>query len=297
MHQLRLLAHVAFHYSPQREKYLAEVVRNFIAYREHLQHVSVVIDTNTEETRARLQPLLQGLPFSVEVRCHEDLPHPFALTRAHRQHMQEQVNAGAFDVFMYLEDDIVIPWRSFAAWLADNACVYRAGYLRGFLRVEKAEDGRVVAVDFKTVTSDPVFFRIGTRYYFVPEYPYHACWVYDRVQMRDFMASGVWKDRDDAPHMMRERAAFGMATWGSRFHGKTVVPVEPDGTIPEEAFNYHVPNNYCADPDSPFAKIPIDELFTGRITLRSSWYRYYLAFRSFAAKVARRLKRVFRRER
>ena len=270
MYDLTLLVHITFHYSLSREQYLLKVLDNFKLYQ--LKSLKVIIDTNVNTTKERLSTIIKNLPFSVEIHCHENLSHPFNLAWTHRPHMLKQINN--YDIFLYLEDDILIPWDNFKSWLEENNDIDRHGYLRGFLRVETAENGTIYSVDCKQATKDPIIFRIGKKYYFQPQYPYHACWLYNKKQMRDFVKSQAWID-GNCQWGIRERAAFGNM-WQTPSYHRTVLPIEPDGTIDKNALNYHLSNNYYNDPDVPLAKISIDNLFTGQIIFKHSPYGLYL---------------------
>ncbi|TVQ43801.1 MAG: hypothetical protein EA365_11540 [Gloeocapsa sp. DLM2.Bin57] len=266
MIQTKLLVHIAFHYNPDREQYLFKVLENFKNY--EISDIHVIIDTNTEETKEKLQDFLDTLPFTVDIHTHLNLDHPFNLTWTHREHMLKHVED--YDVFMYIEDDILIPWIAFKGWLAENEAVYKTGKIRGFLRVENPNGDKLYAADYRQPMPAPVIWTIGSQYYFSPLRPYHACWVYSRIQMQEFIKTQAWIDGNTGAGGIREKAASGMM-WVYKFYHRLVLPINSDGTFPEEVFIYHLPNNYSTDPNTSFAKTSTEELFQGKIKYKNSF--------------------------
>jgi hypothetical protein len=275
MIQNKLLVHIAFHYNNYRVQYLLTVLENFKNYQ--LSDIHVVIDTNTEETKEKLKDFIAELPFQVNIHCHLDLDHPFSLTWTHRQQMLEHLED--YDIFMYLEDDILIPWAAFEAWLSENEAVYKTGRIRGFLRVENPGGDKLYATDYTGPMPAPVIWRIGQQYYFEPSRCYHGCWVYTKKQMKDFIQSSSWMNREIFSGDDRDRAIFrgdirasaaaGMMKPLQGFH-LLVLPINSDGTFPDEVFIYHLPNNYSTNPDTIFGKTSTENLFIGKIKYRNS---------------------------
>jgi|GEM_PF-1390147 len=268
MYNLKFLVHIPFHYSLPREKYLLQILENFQSYQ--LKTINVVIDTNTEESKERLSKFIEQLSFNVEIHCHKNLLDPFDLTWTHRQQILEQKDN--YDLFMYSEDDILIPWTHFEDWLIDNEQIYNKGYIRGFVRVEESKDGKLYLTDFETSMFNTVIFKIGKKYYFQPKYPYYACWVYNQKQLHDFIQSPAWID-GNCQGNIRERAAVGMM-WKINGHHDIVLPINVDKTIDTKALIYHLPNNYQNNPDEPLGKIPVDNLIRGKLFEREKLVKW-----------------------
>lgn len=307
----RLLVHIPFHYQPQRLAYLQRLLANFNTY--DLEELAVVVDTNDPRTQAALASTAPALAYDLTLRVHPNLPHPFDLTWVHRPQMAAQ--SRHYDSFMYVEDDILIPWPSFVAWWRDQAALYDQGWLRGFLRVEQNANGTAFLADFSEPMGQPTVRSIKGRRFFQPDYPYHACWVYSQRQLQDFMNSLYW---DEANHsrclptwsqgrgmrFKREKAAFGMTYLplgqkGQNNQGESpaahrvLLPLTAQGqAVDPDALIYHLPQNYRQDACSHFAKIPVGQIFADPRFWQVHPIALKLGFHRLMAKISRKLKRV-----
>lgn len=73
------------------------------------------------------------------------------------------------------------------------------------------------------------------------------------------------------PAGIRESAAVGMLKPIpiAGFH-RLVLPINSDGTFPDEVFIYHLPNNYCTNYDTELGKISTKNLFVGKVKYKNS---------------------------
>jgi len=252
-----LLVHIAFHFVPHRWKYLERVLVGLGEF--EIDQVSVVIDSNTNDVSEYLKNLSLPKQCSVRVDVHTNLSHPFNLTWAHRKHMEGALES--FDYFMYLEDDIHVPWRTFAAWLRRAEAVSRKGFIHGFLRIESDLAGNSMSSDWRRAVRQPVAMEIDGVKYIRPEWFYQACWVYSRSTMQRFVGTAAWTRgchpwssvirahrHSGASTYAREFSAFGMAC-ASPGRARVLLPVDDDGKIPTDAWVWHLPNNYAQGSD------------------------------------------------
>jgi hypothetical protein len=248
-----LLVHVAFHFVPHRWQYLERVLAGLAEF--EIDRVLVVIDSNTNEVSERLAALSLPSRCTVRVDVHANLSHPFDLTWAHRSHMASALES--FDYFMYLEDDIFVPWQTFDAWLRRSESVSNRGFIHGFLRIEFNLAGRPVASDWLSSAKRPSVIEIDGIKYIRPEWFYHACWIYSRRTMRRFVRSDAWTRgfhrwssvtrlyrHTGSANYTREFSAFGMAC-AAPGRPRILLPVDDSGQILSDAWVYHLPNNYA----------------------------------------------------
>jgi hypothetical protein len=267
-----LLVHVAFHYVAARRVFLDAVLQTLFSYR--LSGISIVIDTNSLETRNILDDLTIPGHCSVRMDVHSALQDPMRLTWAGRQHMEAAYEE--FDYVMYIEDDIAIPWATLERWLSEESTVGAEGYIRGFLRVEEGVGRGPVASDWPRPSSRDELIYIGDKPYIRPACFYQACWVYSRADMRSFIQGSAWKNgfhswsavvtervvrdhRAGLGNMIREFSAFGMQC-GKPGRHRVVLPVDESGRIPENAWVWHLPNNYAVMPNVPYGKLLASEV-------------------------------------
>jgi hypothetical protein len=254
---ISLLVHVAFHFAPHRWQYLERVLAGLAEF--EIDRVLVVVDCNTNDVSDRLAALLLAGHCNVRVDVHPDLSHPFDLTWAHRGHMASALES--FDYFMYLEDDIYVPWQTFDAWLRRSESVCNRGFIHGFLRVEFDLAGHPVSSDWRRSAKRPPAIEIDGVKYIRPEWFYQACWVYSRRTMRRFVRSDAWTRgihpwssvtrghrHSGGVNYAREFSAFGMAC-AAPGRPRILLPVNDSGQIPSDAWVYHLPNNYAQGSD------------------------------------------------
>jgi hypothetical protein len=288
-----LLVHVPFHFVPRRWTYLRDALGALAAYR--LAAVSVVVDTNSAEAVALVRSVPTDARFTVRAEVHRDLAHPFELTWAGRRHMANA--ADGFDYFMYLEDDILVPWEAFESWAAEEATLGERGFVRGFLRVERDGQGRVVATDWAAPLRRPVATEIEGRRYVRPDAFYQACWLASQARLKDFVDGDSWAQGfhrwssvrrahrwNRGANYRREFAAFG---WSCARPGRprVLLPVDADGAIAHAAWVWHLPNNYGLDPRQPGGRLAAEELIVGGTVAAASLGGSLAAVAAFAAEV------------
>ena len=254
----RILIHVAFHFVEKRLQYLESVIKEFGTYA--FSNMTVVIDTNTAETIPYIEKISSGFGYKPEVHVHEELEHPFDLTWVHRSNMESRLQD--YDYFMYLEDDILIPYACLERWREDSQKIHNRGYIRSFLRVDRTEDGTLVSTDHKRRIRHYSIIRIDDVDYVQPWNPYHACWIYDSLQMEEFLGHPFWQQGDCPWKLKREKAAYGMIWSDSHQHRhRALIPISATRQPLKESLIYHVPNTYALDPKTRYGNIPVNKLF------------------------------------
>jgi len=255
----KLIVHIAFHFVEDRVKYLETIITNLQSY-EFLQ-IDIVIDTNSTEAMKKVSFEKTHSNTSITFRVHNDLSHPYLLTWRHRSSMSESLDD--YDYFMYLEDDIYVPFEALHRWRSDSCLLYPFGYLRGFLRVEKDKNGTLVCVDQHKRAKVRNLVRVEDSLYYSPHVPYQAFWICDHQQMMHFICSPAWKD-NKSDWCIRERAASGMTLLLRKNHKNQkhnlLIPLDKNDKIPKEVLVYHLPNNYADNPNVLASKLGVDKL-------------------------------------
>lgn len=268
----RLLVHIPFHYTNARLAILRQVIKNFSTYR--LKQVDITIDTNSFETITQLASLITPQFIHLNIKVNTHLTHPFDLTWVHRDAMALHLHD--YDIFMYLEDDILISWSHFLSWKADQESLFDQGYIRGLTRVERSNRGTAYLTDFSSPMGNPQIFWIDGKAFFQPQYPYCACWIYSQAQMAEFQASAYWSEatydccrpswsKGKGWIYKREKAAFGMTYLphpDRRGGHRVMLPLDCDrNRLDESALIDHLSGNYHQDPTSHFGKVPVNRIF------------------------------------
>jgi len=249
LRDLRACIHLTFHWYEdlrsirlnfQRLGYLRQTLIEIRNYQ--FSTTVLVIHTNVDWTRQVLWVLAPW----VEVRIHRNLDDPLMLSWAHRREMERSIVDRKADVFMYLEDDLAIPWVVIKSWYTDNILLKRTGHdLRGFLRFELAGQKKYLS-DIREPCAPDKLVEIDGHFFLRPSNPYCAFWIYTLDQMEEFITMRCWQEFH-YPGTPRESAAIGMGFYEFQesSHPRNLVPMATDGSISSACLVHHLPNNYA----------------------------------------------------
>jgi hypothetical protein len=256
----RALIHIAVHFNVNRLAYTREVIRFLL--KGPFADVEVIADANSKNA----QRWLAGFDDRVKFRVHDALGHPHLLSWACREDFCSRIDD--FDLFVYVEDDMLIPPSAFAAWLAHRNRVARDGSYPGFVRAEVDWHGRLVASDFEEKVADANIIDVDGVPYLSTYYSYQACWIYDRVLMEEFIASPLFDPPEPAVALTEDIRAI--ASMGLTQHAllpgrpaRSLIPLTSTYGISPDCFVYHLPSNYgrrYGRRPNTLATIPVDEL-------------------------------------
>lgn len=241
---MKLLVCIAAHYAPERIKYLEQVLS---ALMEYQCGVDVIIDTNDFNF-----PLIRS--YSRKRFVHPDLKHPFHLTHMHRQHFKEQIEN--YDWFMYLEDDMLVPWENFLAYTKKFEPLWRSGYVPSFIRIEEKDNEQYIS-DVTEQYSITNFIWIEGKPFIALPFPqhYHAFWIAPKWLLKQTINESFTKLHDS-----REQAASYLM-WELKRSGLLEIDnIDGKFQIKEDCYSWHLPNNYI-DSNMPNGKIKVKEVF------------------------------------
>lgn len=228
----KLLICIAFHYIPDRLKYVMSLLERFSTYDMDMH---IIIDTNKSFS-------LEG----AEICVHDSLEHPYHLTWIHRQHFKDNIDN--YDWFMYVEDDMDVPFENFITY-TENFKLLWPSYIPSFVRIERFE-GKEFNTD-NTAHQHPVFININNKTFTTLGNPYHAFWIMPQKELKSTMLPNFVRRE-----ISRETAAS-YPMWGLR--KKPLVMIE-NGQVSPLCYSYHLANNYAPYSCTPFGKIEISKL-------------------------------------
>jgi len=230
----KLLVCISFHNVPEKLEYLLKVINTFKSYP---LYTDIIVDTNSYID-------LKNVILSV----HNNLNHPWDLTWMHRKHIKEKIND--YDYFIYVEDDMQIPYENFKNYIDDFSNLWSKGYIPSFVRVEMFNNIEyVVDVTEKQCFSNII--KIEDKEYIQLSQPYHAFWILPKEELQktmkqDFLTVGA----------TREEAAWYPA---KRLNKKQLVLID-DKQVSHLCYSYHLSNNYSSFKGTPFGKIEINKI-------------------------------------
>lgn len=236
---MRLLVCIAYHHTPERMQYLKSVLMNFI---EHYKlHIDIIIDTN--EGSEAISPVP-----NIGIIVHTHLEHPFHLTSMHRQHIKNNIDR--YDYFMYVEDDILVPYESFLNYI-ENFAILWPKYVPGFVRIEEADGQQYVSDVVKP--QELIIINKGGKQFTHLKYPgdYHGFWIMPEKELKESMTADFTKLSDG-----REFNAM-YPSWGLQ---KPALVEIDNGAVSTKCYSYHLPNNYAQSKDSIQARFKPSEI-------------------------------------
>jgi hypothetical protein len=188
----------------------------------------------------------------VLLHVHETLQHPFQLAWKHRQHVLSLRNK--FDVFMYIEDDMLIPYLNYVNYLTTFNLLY-PDFVPGFARVEMDSQGFMYNTDNQKPCkySKSMVVSKENKIFIQLDNPYHAFWIAPRhLILRETVRSFY-----DNSSISREDAASRLP-WSA--NNRILVELTGEYEVSKLCFAYHLTNKYVNDVNSLFGKILMSEL-------------------------------------
>ena len=270
---MKISAHIAYYHYPDKEtsskrsKYVVSMLNDYFNDWENEQ-LDIFIHTNTEDAKIMLEEIIPKTHTTIYFIVHDlSNENPHNLTWKHRELMEKQKDD--YDAFIYVEDDIGIPYKAFQYWAQHKNNLHTLNFDVGFVRVEKNENDVLFCTDIlipcvRLLETDNTIFAWNHQHY-------SAFWICDKDELVKFTESIYWKKHGyfpngpsapEHPEWSRESAATGfkMSYRGLLNSPGSLFPVDNNNTtISDICFVYHLPNNYV-NSGSHLAKFPVSKL-------------------------------------
>lgn len=267
---------IAAHYVPDRIPFLASVLHAMAEWAR--PSVSVTLVTN-DLAMAREPLLIEAgerlarRGFTLGYDQTRNLAHPWHLTWWHKRHLREWFGRGGSpeDLFMYIEDDIVVSAENVAYFERALPGCKKAGCLPGFLRYETGPTGARISPDYRGYQAVAPQHRmtIDGQAFIAPTYSYWAGFILDRELCAEYLAS-PWSDLEaaDALPQSRNHSCRVQSAWALTFENvpaglpsRYVVPVDAAMRPLPECQVWHCANNYSRSKKYNFGTVPMSRIF------------------------------------
>ena len=254
---MKLAKHVAFYYYELRVKFVLTMLSEANNYPVT---TDVFIHTNKQDFwLSEFNDYENG---NVKVIFHDLADdNPFSLTEKPRSMLKSQRND--YDVFMYIEDDILFPVSALRYWLCNNEKLIQMNYNLGFLRIETSKrDNCEYITDLYGEKMDKTM-HIGAQEYCVNDKnAYCACWIYNKEEFGRFVDSKYFNiENVDYDGDTRASCAAGLHGKNLGWYKQTIIPMNHGKPI-DGCKIFHLSNNYVDDDHSginKFATIKFDD--------------------------------------
>lgn len=259
---MKICKHICFFYEESRIPYISRIIEEASKYP---YQTDIFIHSN------KIFPLTQ-FPKSQNVHLiGHDFTNsdPFLLPWKVRDLMKTQKDA--YDIFIYVEDDVLIPVNAIKYWEKYNSKLYPNKLNVGFVRIEVDSVGKEFSTDIQLQL--PLILIYDNEIYCVNDgNPYTAFWIYGKEEFSEFVKSPYY-DLPDIEgkdvkgvhirgYCIREAAAIGLhgiLDSSCLWYKHTVIPIHSK-TLDPDCRVYHLPNNYVNNPNTFFATLRFDEI-------------------------------------
>jgi hypothetical protein len=249
---MKITLHISFYYISDRIKYLNSII-NEINNNYKLETDVFIHTNNINFSINNLNNYTNG---QIKIIYH-DLSkfHPFYLTWLCRALLYKQQND--YDIFMYIEDDILVPFKAVNYWLNYNEKLIENNYNLGFVRIEVSNNQEYIT-DLHGEYLDKCIEFDNTKYVINNKNPYCAFWIYNKNEFKRFIASKYFNIQNiPGDYGIREKSAIGLHGNRNYWYKNTLIPLV-NNKLYEGCKIYHIPNNYVVDNSNLFATIKFD---------------------------------------
>lgn len=248
---MKITKHISFFYLESRTKYINQIIQETNKY---VYQTDVFIHTNNAELT--LESFVAYTNGILTIVLH-DLTNvdPFYLTWMSRGLMSAQKDD--YDIFMYIEDDILVPNTAILYWLENSEKLIHHNYNLGFVRIEVEDDEEYITDLYGYgERMDTILSLDGSLYCVNNKNPYCAFWIYTRAEFNKFVSSAHYNlhNNTNCNYGIRERSAIGLHGTGMQWYKDTLIPIV-DNTLTNQCKIFHLPNNYVMDKMTPFATV------------------------------------------
>jgi hypothetical protein len=183
------------HFQNNDKHYLNEIISEYNKY-------PFTVDINIHTNKRKIKDLDVSLFTNGEVNIiKENLLSKFLLYRNKNYYLtwtprkRIKKNIENYDIFIYSEDDILIPLEAFNYWYKNKNTLFSKKYLPGFILLEVDDSGNEIAVNFNKNKLTKTKKIDNSEFYVNDNVRYTACWVYDKKMMVQWINSGLFDIR------------------------------------------------------------------------------------------------------
>lgn len=264
---MKICLHIAYYFKENRLKYLDNMLKE---YNKFPGTVDVFIHTNVSFSQ-EIWKLYDNGKISVIVHDFSN-DNPMFLTWKCREMIPEQLDS--YDIFMYSEDDILVPRKAFEYWLTNKDIVIAENYNLGFCRIQvddSVEDEYIC--DPQENMLDRNIVTICEKKFLVNKFSYCAFWIYDKVELKKYMKTS-WFHLDTMKRQhsfelntigIREVSAWGLHTkhpyynLGINHYKDTIILLDENEKLHQDCRVYHLDPAYKHGPNSNFCKAKFND--------------------------------------
>lgn len=247
---MKVTKHISFFYIKERFCYINNIINETNKYEDL---TDIFIHTNNDKLNASsFDKYNNG---SIMIIYHNlDNENPYYLTWKCRDLLKQQKDD--YDIFMYIEDDILVPYKAVKYWLKYSEKLIEYSYNLGFIRIEI--DNNIHYITDILNKFDTTIKIDDNNYCVNNKNPYCAFWIYNKKEFNKFVNSNYYNINNIPGYGIRESSAIGLHGNSNYWYKSTLIPIINNMLI-EDCKIYHMPNSYVKDKSSLFGKIEFNK--------------------------------------
>lgn len=233
---MKIAKHICFFYKEERFQYINKILQETNKYPFT---TDIFIHTNEKFSRDKLIDYTNG-NINIVVYKIETNEYVSCVSR----NFIKTLN-GVYDIFMYIEDDILVPTTTLNYWLIHKDQLLKHNYNLGFERIEIIS-GKEYTVDLGHRFDNPDIgyltkkVEINTKSYILNDMnTYCAFWIYDKDEFNKFVNSMYYDIKNIVGYLPRESCAIGLHGMHTNFYKGTLIPLL-DNRLHENCKVYHL---------------------------------------------------------
>jgi len=248
---MKITKHISFYFLINRIVYINKIIDETNKYE---CTTDIFIHTNSMDLKEEMLNVYTNGQLKIIYHNLSKI-HPFYLTWKCRDLLKQQQHE--YDVFIYIEDDILVPYKAIKYWLENNERLIELNYNLGFVRIE-VKDNVEYITDLYGEKLDTIINLNGKKYCVNNKNPYCAFWIYNKNEFNKYVNSKYYNINNILGYGIREMSAIGLHGLNTDWYKNTLIPIVNNKLI-EDCKIYHMPNNYVLNKNTPFATIKFDD--------------------------------------
>lgn len=230
----------------------------------------VLTDTVDPANVAQLQHLLRPIADETEIRPEPDLDDLKHLPWRHKRIIaQEFLGSRDFDLFIYIEDDILLTAENLAYFIAFRRGLDGIGFIPSFLRCEYNFARRQIhAID--QVYPQPLLphekLRVGQTMFANSNFPFCAMYIFDHALARAHQgtrSASITRSAEVEKWGVIEHASLGQMFENvpAGYFSRYLIPVDATTLCPRPACIVHHSTDKYTNLEAQHGRVPLDDVF------------------------------------
>jgi hypothetical protein len=240
---MKLWVSLCFYYAESRLQNFKRTINNL----SNIPNIKITVDSNV------------NFDSNLDIRVTE-LADPYHYTWEHKKYMPEFL-ASDYTHFAYLEGNIDVTKKTFDYWIKTRELFLEnnRNFIPAVHRIQKDKEGNIYSLDctHKQAHSRKVILK-DQEFVFLSE-PYQGMFIMDKQLVEEHINSGYYSLGHKHTYGIRESANLGniYVNVPPNLPHRAALPLN----ITDDCMIEHFGTNYLNDPNSPHAKIKIENLF------------------------------------